>query len=80
MKRVPAQDSSWRSREGADLVAPRIERAPRGPVQLDLLLADPSVEGASRYETGRARVGCRGGVREGPRAGDAEVPRGPPPP
>ncbi len=45
-------------REGADLVAQRIERAPRGPVQLELLLGG----GASVPEV-RVQGGRRGRVR-----------------
>jgi putative DNA methylase len=36
-------------REGADLVARRIERAPRGPVQLELLLEDRGAEAGGDY-------------------------------
>jgi putative DNA methylase len=46
-------------REGADLVARRIERAPRGPVQLELLLADRVAEAGAEYGPARRR-GTRG--------------------
>jgi putative DNA methylase len=43
-------------REGADLVARRIERAPRGPVQLELLLEDRGAEAGGDYAPrGRSR-------------------------
>jgi adenine-specific DNA methylase len=42
-------------REGADLVARRIERAPRGPVQLELLLADRVAETGADYAPTRKR-------------------------
>jgi putative DNA methylase len=43
-------------REGADLVARRIERAPRGPVQLELLLEDRGAEAGGGYAPrGRSR-------------------------
>jgi putative DNA methylase len=42
-------------RDGADLVARRIERAPRGPVQLELLLADRVAEVGADYAPTRKR-------------------------
>jgi putative DNA methylase len=43
-------------REGADLVASRIESTPRGPVQLELLLEDPVAEAGADYAPrGRGR-------------------------
>ena len=46
---------------GGDLVAQRIERAPRGPVQLELLLADRVAEPGTDYVAGGRR--SRGGRR-----------------
>ncbi len=46
-------------REGADLVARRIERAPRGPVQLELLLPERMAEVGAEYGPARRR-GRRG--------------------
>jgi hypothetical protein len=48
-------------RAGADLVAQRIERAPRGPVQLELLLADRVAEPGTDYVPRGRR--SRGGGR-----------------
>ncbi|MDR7598280.1 MAG: DUF1156 domain-containing protein, partial [Armatimonadota bacterium] len=53
-------------RAGADLVAQRIERAPRGPVQLELLLADRVAEPGTDYMPRGQR--SRGGRRR-PRSG-----------
>ena len=64
--------------EGADPVARRIERAPRGPVQLELLLADRVAEAGANYAPTRRR-GRRGS--RGPRPdrlpeGEHGIPRG----
>jgi len=47
--------------EGADLVAQRIERAPRGPVQLELLLADTMAAAIPRVRLRGRQVGERPG-------------------
>jgi putative DNA methylase len=65
-------------REGADLVARRIERAPRGPVQLELLLADRVAETGAEHGPARRR-GRRGSRRPRPDRlpeGDHGIPRG----
>jgi len=67
-------------RDGADLVARRIERAPRGPVQLELLLADRVAEAGAEYGPARRR-GKRGSLGPHPDPcpegeGEHGVPRG----
>jgi putative DNA methylase len=46
-------------RDGADLVAERIERAPRGPMQLELLLADTEAKPVPQVHAGRLRATWR---------------------
>jgi len=65
-------------REGADLVARRIERAPRGPVQLELLLADRVAEAGAEYGPARRRGtrGSRGSGSDRLPEGEHGIPRG----
>jgi len=67
-------------RDGADLVARRIERAPRGPVQLELLLADRVAEAGAEYGPvrRRGRAGSRGPHPDLRPEGEGEhgIPRG----
>jgi putative DNA methylase len=65
-------------REGADLVAQRIERAPRGPVQLELLLADRVAEAGAEYGPARRRGtrGSRGSGSDRLPEGEHGIPRG----
>jgi putative DNA methylase len=65
-------------REGADLVARRIERAPRGPVQLELLLEDRVAEAGAEYGPARRRGtrGSRGSGSDRLPEGEHGIPRG----
>jgi putative DNA methylase len=65
-------------RDGADLVARRIERAPRGPVQLELLLADRVAEAGAEYGPARRRGtrGSRGSGSDRLPEGEHGIPRG----
>jgi len=65
-------------REGADLVARRIERAPRGPVQLELLLADQVAEAGAEHGPARrrGRRGSRGSGSDRLPEGEHGIPRG----
>ncbi len=59
--------------DGADLVAQRIERATRGPMQLELLLADRVVQPVPQNRAGRRRAGGRKDLQLGTSPSDESL-------